>query len=86
MKSKRPKDMTAKELDALPERGAFGLRYIDSICPKTGFKKRTPVMEPARCVAWRPDDIMAWVDKSGKAWCFGQAVDGSWFKSPASYA
>lgn len=67
MTEKRPKDMTEAEREALPT-GPFGL--VDGNLVRFG----------TRSDYIRQDDVLLWVDSSGRSWMFGQFTDGRWFK------
>lgn len=83
--TRRPKDMTEAELEALPI-GPF----IQHERPLTkedwdkGMRGRTVVTveyPQMKISAWvSGDDIMLWRDAEGQAWMFGQWADGTWFK------
>ena len=87
--SKRPRDMTEAELNALP----IGPTY-EVFTPHTaediangavGRGKVRVYRRETLAVYYEPDDFIGWSDATGQAWTFGQFSDGSWFKTPAPW-
>ena len=73
--SKRPKDMTTEELEALPTIG-FGrvTRMVD------GRRVEFPVMPDIVASAVLVDDLLVKALPDGEMYTFGQYSDGRWFK------
>ena len=84
---KRPKDMTDRELDALPI-GPMAEEFIphtaeDFANGAVGKGRLRIILRETLAPFYEPDDWIGWRDATGRAWTFGQFKDGSWFKQPA---
>ena len=81
---KRPRDMTQKELEALPMGPSSGRIELyteeDYSRGAVGRGRIVPVLSPRPATVYYPDDIIGFVDRDGENWTFGQYADGAWFK------
>lgn len=87
--TKRPKDMTAAELESLPV-GPYvekteDLTAEDYAQGRVGKTKTTMEIRETRLAAYQPDDMLAWTDSVGAVWGFGQWADGAWYKTPSPF-
>lgn len=85
--NRRPRDMSNAELEALPV-GPYieriePLTEADYAAGRVGKTKTTYEYRPVRVVTHEPDDMLAWRDKGGNLWTFGQWEDGSWYRQPS---
>lgn len=80
---KRPKDMTAAELKALPigpiEYQRRDITEADIAAGKCGRYIVTPIVRAVMVEPYRPDDIIA-APIEGRWWTFGRFADGAWFR------
>lgn len=85
---KNPKDMTDSEREKLPT-GPIAIterKYTiqELVADKVlGAVCCSMIRLETKLRVYNDDDLLAWVDKKGNRWSFGQYVNGAWFKQPA---
>lgn len=84
---RRPKDMTAEELAALPEIEDETLVLLTQEDIERGMRgryKRVIIKRLTEAHAYDPDDIIVWQDKEGIVWSF-ERHDGIWHKRRSTW-